>query len=78
MRNELFMPASMGIDPMQYEFYVFDRWGNMVFYTTDLTAGWDGSYKGQNCPIDTYVWKLSAVSITGEKYNQIGRVSLID
>lgn len=35
-------------------FSIFDRWGNMVFTTKDITEKWDGTYNGQQWPTDTY------------------------
>ncbi len=40
------------------EFYIFDRWGQQVFYTDDINAHWDGTYNGKECPVDVYVYKL--------------------
>lgn len=37
---------------------VFDRWGNMVFETTNPQRGWDGINKGANCLVGTYVWYM--------------------
>jgi gliding motility-associated-like protein len=77
--NEEFIPVSIGIDPDQYELWIFDRWGNMIFYTDDLNKGWDGRVQGHTeiSQIDTYVWKIKAVDITGNKHNLLGKVSLI-
>lgn len=38
------------------EFYVYNRWGQLVFTSTSLTDGWDGTFGGQPSPPDTYVW----------------------
>jgi gliding motility-associated-like protein len=77
--NELFMPVSVGIDPEQFEMWIFDRWGNMIYYTNDLGEGWDGRVQGRTeiAQIDTYVWKINAVDILGKKHNLLGKVSLI-
>jgi gliding motility-associated-like protein len=39
-----------------YELYIFDRCGNMVFSTTDIEEGWDGTYKGNDCKQGSYVY----------------------
>ncbi len=38
------------------EFYIYDRWGRLVFTSDQLSSGWDGSLGGQPCPPGTYVW----------------------
>ncbi len=77
--NEVFIPIGVGLNPDKYEFWVFDRWGNMIFYTTDLNKGWDGKRNGYEdlCQIDTYVWKIAAKDNLGVKHVLTGRVSLI-
>ncbi|HVX50393.1 MAG TPA: gliding motility-associated C-terminal domain-containing protein, partial [Chitinophagaceae bacterium] len=40
------------------EFKVFNRFGQLVFYTTDWTKKWDGTYKGKPQPEGSYVWVL--------------------
>ena len=43
---------------------VFDRWGEEIFSTKDLNVGWDGTYKGNPCQIDVYVYKATYDFIT--------------
>lgn len=77
--NEIFIPVCVGIDPEKYEFWVFDRWGNQIFYSDDINKGWDGKVQGASdvCQIDTYVWKVKAIDVLGHKHNLIGHVNLI-
>lgn len=39
-----------------YEFYVFNRWGQQVFESKDITDEWDGKISEKDSPSDTYVW----------------------
>ena len=65
--NDEFGPVVQGADPSQYQFIVFDRWGQKVFETTSVEEKWDGSIKGSqsSAKTDVYVWKV----ITVNKYN---------
>ncbi|MBC7865187.1 MAG: PKD domain-containing protein, partial [Bacteroidia bacterium] len=54
--NPLFKPLVFGVQ--DYEFQVFDRWGELIFETHDTEQGWDGTYKGDKVQIDVYVWKI--------------------
>jgi gliding motility-associated-like protein len=56
---------------------VFDRWGLLIWSTTALDGRWDGSYKGREAPVDTYVWKLSATELSGRQREAIGHVTLV-
>ncbi|MDD2635677.1 MAG: gliding motility-associated C-terminal domain-containing protein [Bacteroidales bacterium] len=59
-------------------FAVYDRWGNVVFETTDLNSrGWDGTYQGESLATDVYVFWLKARCLNGEVYNHKGNVTLL-
>lgn len=77
--NDEFIPVTIGVNPDKYEFWVFDRWGNMIFYTDDLNEGWDGKVLGsdQLCQIDTYVWKIKCTDVLDKRHDLIGHVNLI-
>jgi large repetitive protein len=77
--NDIFLPVGIGIDPAQFEFWIYDRWGNMIFFSDNPTVGWDGRANNGNnvAQIDTYVWKIKCVDVTGHKHNKLGTVTLI-
>ena len=47
------------------QFSIFDRWGNIVFATTDPSKCWDGIYKGVGQGTAAYVYSISAITICG-------------
>jgi gliding motility-associated-like protein len=63
--NELFMPVTIGV--MNYEFEIFDRWGEEIFKTDDPQHGWNGFYKGKECKEDVYVWRITFKNIVTYK-----------
>ena len=63
-KNDIFQPKGSGF--INYEFYVFDRWGQKLFYTKSFETGWDGTFKGTNCTDDVYTWQIK-VEKTGGK-----------
>ncbi len=65
-----------GISSLHY-FRVFNRWGNKVFETSDLSKGWDGNYKGTPQPYDVYVYEIEAVGNDGTTFHKQGNVTLI-
>ena len=74
--NEFFMPSIMGVE--NYKFYIFDRWGELIFESTSINKGWDGRYKGRACEQEVYVWKLVFQDLpTGKTHQHIGHVTLI-
>lgn len=41
----------------QYELWVYDRWGKLMYHTTDITKLWDGKTEGgKDAPDGTYYW----------------------
>ncbi len=77
--NDVFMPKGMGIDAAQFVFYVYDRWGNLIFESDDPTIGWDGRANGGNeiAQQDTYVWKIALKDELGLKHRFTGHINLI-
>jgi len=76
--NDVFMARGDGIKDLKM--YIFDRWGNQVFFTEELGKGWDGSMKGKASEVvteDVYVWKIIVKNFKGETKHLQGTVSLI-
>ncbi len=73
--NDVFMAKGEGIK--DFKLYVFDRWGEQVFFSDDIYKGWDGFYRGQRAQIDVYVWKIELTTWTGEPRALKGTVSLL-
>lgn len=74
-KNDVFLPLMMGVT--QFEMLVFDRWGELLFQSTDPNVGWDGYHKGQLCPQDVYVYKITAMYDNGERVVRTGDINLI-
>ncbi len=58
------------------DFLIFDRWGELVFESTDINQGWDGTYKGQKLDEAVFVYKLTA-TVNGKIVEKKGNVSLV-
>lgn len=56
---------------------VFNKWGQLVFSSSDISLKWDGTFKGKQQPGGGYVWRLSYVDKQGRKINDQGTVMLI-
>ncbi len=77
--NDIFKPVMLGIDPTSYRFYIFDRWGQPLFETSDPDHGWNGLFaNGTEVPIGVYVWKLVVKDrITTNRIERVGHVTLV-
>lgn len=59
-------------------FQIFNRWGEMIFETSDIAQGWDGTQNGQEQPIGIYLYNIETLcSANGKKYIKSGDFTLI-
>lgn len=58
-------------------FRIFDRWGEMVFESTDRNYGWDGTFRGKALDPDVYDYYLKAICIDGEESIIKGNITLL-
>ena len=78
--NQTFLPVFYsGIDPYAYDFYVYNRWGELIWENHDFQFGWDGTYNdGMKCPDGTYTWKIRFKLINNDEKQTIhGHINLI-
>lgn len=74
-KNDIFLPRGTYI--RTYDMYIFNRWGNLIFHTSDLSTGWDGSISHILCQEDTYVYVIDIIDAIGKGHNYMGKVSLL-
>ena len=58
-------------------FRVFNRYGQLVFETTDWTKKWDGNREGKPMPADVYVWQLNYTDAWNKRISLKGSTLLI-
>ncbi len=77
--NDFFYPVVNGIDPLEYEFLIFDRWGELIFESHHPELHWGGTVKGQGiAKQDVYVWRLIVKDAsTNEQHSFVGHVTLL-
>ena len=80
-KNQTFYPVlSQGMKKSYVEFYIYNRWGELVFESHDPKYGWDGTYGSGaiDCPIGTYTWKLKLETLQTQEILEFhGHVNLI-
>lgn len=42
----------------RFNMQIYDRWGQMIFTSSDIREGWDGKQNGEYCPVGVYVWSI--------------------
>lgn len=75
-RNDMFGPL-MKCRIESYEFIVVNRFGEILFRSTDRQQKWDGTYKGRPCDVGGYFYLLKIKNISGKDDLRKGDVILI-
>lgn len=74
-RNDCFGVKHWG-DATVFHFMIFNRWGEKVFETNNISQCWDGRHKGMPADIGTYVYYIKSANLCGEMIKK-GTVILI-
>lgn len=73
--NDLIYVRGKMIDELLFR--VYDRWGNLIFETTERSIGWDGTYKGKKCPPDVYDYYLKVICVDQIETEIKGNITLL-
>jgi gliding motility-associated-like protein len=74
--NDVSKPFTMGITKLVY-FSIYNRWGQLLFTTTEIGKGWDGNFNGVSQPSGTYVYQALGADYLGNTVYRKGTVVLI-
>jgi len=69
--NDKIFPRLVGVRTLTY-FKVYNRWGQLLFQTSNLNEGWDGTFRGTKQPMETYVWTAEGVDIDNNSIKRTG------
>lgn len=81
-----FSPNSDGINDVlfvrgdnfiEFELLIFNRWGQLVFQTKDITRGWDGTFQGIGQAVDAYNYILRGQCVDGQFTSGKGTITLL-
>ncbi|MES2590423.1 MAG: gliding motility-associated C-terminal domain-containing protein [Bacteroidota bacterium] len=75
--NKVFIPTTTYINFTEYEFSIFDRWGQQVFTTNSVDQGWDGTEGPKKCELGVYLYLVRFKSSRGEYIDFKGSVTLL-
>ncbi len=61
-----------------FKLIIYNRWGQLLFESTDINKCWDGTYKGKAVPLGVYVYVLTGtIKGTNEQINRTGTVTVL-
>ena len=60
-----------------FNMQIYNRWGDLIFESSNASNKWDGTFKGNKVPEGIYVYKISASGLSGKNIKKDGTVTLI-
>ena len=74
--NDLARPILLGMKSLNY-FRIYNRFGELVYTTTEIGKGWNGIFKGKPQDPATFVWMAEGITFNGQRKTKKGYVILI-
>lgn len=74
--NDKLFVRNLSLDGLKV-FRIFDRWGTLMFETTDINEGWDGRYKGKILNTAVFVYYVEVICSNGQTTSKVGNVTLL-
>ena len=75
-KNDRFIPIPVGIKELNY-FKVYNRWGQLLYSTSQLREGWDGRFSGIEQDSGVYIWIVRGITNDNKIIFKKGTVVLI-
>jgi gliding motility-associated-like protein len=73
--NDIFIPKGQSID--EFEMYIYNRWGEEVFYTENINIGWDGqNTNNSEIVVSTYTYIINITDELGVFHTLKGKIFL--
>lgn len=76
MNDRLYVRAT-NIQQLDFQFMIYNRWGELVFKTENIEEGWDGTHRGVIAEPGVFVYHLRATCDNDERYFGKGNITLI-
>jgi gliding motility-associated-like protein len=73
--NDTFAAKGQGI--ADFSIQIFNRWGAMIYESSDMQRGWDGTFKSEPVEAGTYVYIISAKSSNGKTFQKSGSITIV-
>ena len=74
LSNDVFYPFARFVD--EFRMRIFNRWGELIFESTDIQQGWDGYYRGELSPQDVYVVQTWVQFVDGKEQVKLTDLTL--
>ncbi len=76
-KNDVFRGYGEGIKWETYEMFVYNRWGEEIYFTNNVDEPWRGWFKNMEAESGVYVWMIRLYDLKGEQHTYRGHVTLL-
>jgi len=74
--NNRFGPVT-SCQAAEFEIFIYNRWGLLVYHTTDISMPWDGTHDNTPCSQGAYAYRWYLKDVHGDRWSGDGIVTLI-
>lgn len=75
--NDVFRVVTLPQCIVKFKMYIFNNWGQKIFYTEKYEEGWDGTFNGVEVPENVYAYRIEYTMDSGKSYSRAGHVTVI-
>lgn len=76
--NQTWKVFLSGHDPFDFDLFVYNRWGEIVWESHDASVGWDGTFNGRPVQTGMYIWEIRAkIPFVDERREFRGHVNIL-
>ena len=65
------------VNLLDFEISIYNRWGELIFYSNDIENRWDGKFNGYTVPTGVYSYVLKAYGKDGQAVNKQGTITIL-
>ena len=68
----------VGENIKSFQLWIYNRWGEEIYHTTEINNFWDGKYLGNKCKIDSYIWTIEYFDFDNTFNSLKGHINLLE
>ena len=61
----------------EFEIWIYNRWGQLVFHTNNISESWDGKFNNRPAELGGYIWEIEYLDYSPEKKKIKGHLNLL-
>ncbi|KAB2810232.1 kelch repeat-containing protein [Phaeocystidibacter luteus] len=74
--NDMFTWSAQNVEDIRIE--VYNRWGDKVYESVELSGEWDGTYRGRVLPAGPFTYAVRAKTVSGRVLEEFGTITLLE